>query len=230
MDTKRLDGMQYYLFPSLNPGRAWLSHHDKAFALWCDTWKEVLNGLGCDATHLEEEWGRQDRIACIFEKDTPVAVHLYSFFTLGCAAATKHPYFKNYTPEFFEKLRDLGVESVMSMEYMTIHPEWRRHTAGFHLGAVLGGLALKVMNQNGLEAAIAPARRDHQVHKLAYIYGGDCIVENVTNHNVACDLIACRHDKIHDHPDETVRRLVSSLWRNRVIGVPEPNRGSSQAA
>lgn len=230
MNQDRLGSMQYYLFPSLDPGTRWMKEHDQAFEFWSDTWRKILNGLNFSANNLEEEWGRQDRIACLFDNDKPVAAHLYSFFSLKSKAALSHPYFKNYTPEFFKKLDAMGVESVMSMEYMTIHPEWRKHSSGFHLGAVLGGLALKVMEHHGLEAAIAPARRDHRVHDLAYIYGGECLVENVVNHNVPCDLVACRQTKVHDHPEALVRQHVQSLWRQRIVAISEANIEISRAA
>lgn len=221
MNNRQLENLRYYL---LDPADAPGEHQtqNKTFSFWQSTWETVLQGLGCDASVLVEEFVRQNLIATIFDGENPVAVHLYSFFSLNSKPASLHPYMKQYPPLYFDRLHELGVSRVMSMEYMTIHPDWRKHVTGFHLGAVLASLAFRVMRQYGADAAIAPARRDHRVHDLAYAYGGDCVVEKVMNHNVECDLIACRAAKINNHPSPLVCEWEEKLWASRTEAFPVP--------
>ncbi len=215
MNVRPLENLRYYLMESADIPKQFATEHNRVFSFWYSVWDDILKKLNCDSSVLVDDFVRQDFIASIFEEDRPVAVHLYSFFSLNSIAATQHRYMQMYPPAFSQKLQDLGVSRVMSMEYMTIHPDWRKHNTGFHLGAVLASLAFKVMRQYGADAAIAPARRDHRVHELAYAYGGDCIMEKVMNHNVLCDLIACRAAKITHHPSPLICEWEEKLWASR---------------
>lgn len=208
---------QYYLLPSATPPRELIDVHNKVYHFWKDMWVEVLGQLKADASHLDDDFLRQDFVAAICNDSGVAAVHLYSFFSLDADASRQHRYLAgNYPAEYFEKLIAMGIRTVMSMEYLTVNPAWRKRKADVHIGAALGGLGLEVMKYYGIDAAIAPARRDHKVHLMAYSQGGDCILENVVNHNVACDLIAIRREKVVPSPDRAVDVLQAELWRGRV--------------
>jgi len=107
----------------------------------------------------------------------------------------------------------------MSMEYMTVHPEWRKAQTNVHIGAVLGGLAFEVAKFLNVDAAIAPARRDHKVHEIAYSFGATPIMENVVNHNVSCDLIAGFPPMLHAHKDAGLQKLITDLWKKREMSL-----------
>lgn len=221
MENSPLDRFQYYLLPSANPPVEHLEVHNKAFTLWMDIWKEVFKGLGFDDSKLEDDFIRQDLIACICDGDQPVALHLFTFFSLDSKAARSHAYMKQFPEIFFEKLKRKNIRNVMSIEYMTVHPEWRKGKLPVHLGSVLAGLTFNVMKLYGLDACIAPARRDFKVHELAYLYGGEPIISNVLSHNVPCDFLACINGKILEHPSEEVRGAIGQLWSGRVFAADQ---------
>lgn len=212
--------LRFLILPSANPPESQRSLHDDAYGLWQSVWIKTLQQLGLDPAGLDGEFVRQDLIACIAHGQQPLAVHLYSLFHVGCRAAREHHYLRSNYPElFFAKLAQLGVENVMSFEYMTVHPEARKRSQNLHLGAVLGGLALCTMRAFGAQAAVAPARCDHKINELAYAYGGEPVITGVTNHNVTCDLIAVRSDRICPYPDSAVQDQVTSLWNRREVFV-----------
>ncbi len=209
-----LEKLRFLILPSANPPEHLADLHNKAFRLWKSVWQETLEKLNFSANNLTEEFVRQDLIACITYENNPIAVHLYSFFAIDCEAARTHGYFSSNYPElYFAKLAKEKVRNVMSMEYMTVHPEWRKSKETVHLGGALGGLAVRSMHELGADAAIAPCRRDHKVHEMAYAYGGEPVVANVVNHNVACDLVMIRREKVKAHPSEDVQNLLESLWK-----------------
>lgn len=68
----------------------------------------------------------------------------------------------------------------------------------------------------GADGAIAPARRDHKVHELAPMYGGQSLIERVLNHNVECDLLLCRKSTMKPHDDPEMQVAVERLWEGRI--------------
>ncbi len=207
---------QYYLLPSANPPAHLAQVHNRVYKFWMEIWTGVLQGLNADPGHLADDFLRQDFIAAICSGTDVVAVHLYSIFSLDTLAARGHRYMTDHYPEvFFQRLSELGVRTVMSLEYLTVNPGYRKQPGKVHIGAVTGALGLRVMNQYGVDAVIAPARRDHKIHEMAYAQGGDCVVPEVSVHNVSCDLIAIRREKIIC-PDPQVAELRDDLWKNRV--------------
>lgn len=122
-----LDLLQYYVLPSANPPKHLVEIHNAIFKLWHSVWTQTFRELGLDPSVLHDEFLRQDFITSICHGDQPVTVHLYSFFAIDCLAARQHKYLDgNYPEAYFERLRALDVRHVMSMEYMTVHPGWRR--------------------------------------------------------------------------------------------------------
>jgi len=211
-----LSQLRYLLLPSANPPPELLELHDKTFLLWREVWTETLAKLEFKSENLAEEFVRQDIVACIASGNEPVAIHLYSFFATDSLAARKHGYLSSNYPElFFAKLAKEKVRHVMSMEYMTVHPEWRKHKAALHVASALGGLGLRVAGHFGAQATIAPCRRDHKIHEMAYLHGGEPVIANVLNHNVPCDLVMVRMDKAKAHPDPELSGLVDRLWNSR---------------
>lgn len=208
-----MEQLRYYVLPSANPPPHLVGLHNTIYRMWHGVWAGTFRGLGLDPACLRDEFLRQDFVTAIVCNGQPVTVHLYSFFSIDCDAAREHAYLAgNYPALYFEKLRGLGVRDVMSMEYMTVHPDWRR--ARYPILA--GGLALQVMKLYGADAAIAPARRDHKVHELAPMYGGESLIENVLNHNVACDLLLCRRSTMKPHDDPEIQLALEHLWKCRV--------------
>lgn len=225
MNNELLEGLSFHLFPATTVPDRMGALHDQVYALWRSVWNEVFRGLQLSEAVLADEFGRQHLIGCIANFDVPVAIHLYSFYSLARGAAREQTYLRQYPDTFFAKLRRLGVEEVMSMEYMTVSPDWRKSKQSLHVGAVLGALAPEVARQFGRDAAIAPARRDHKVHELAHSLGGESIIENVLNHNVACDFVAIRTSNMRPHPDPIVAAAVDQLWRVRSQVLPLNDAG-----
>lgn len=207
---------RYTIFSATNPPDRFIGLHDSAYELWLDVWTGVYSGLGLDTSVLKAEFGRQDMIATIFCGDEPVAVHLYSFFSTKSRASLDQSYMAQYPKEFYSGLEAAGLRSVMSLEYMTVNPAWRKGRFPVHMGSVLVGLSCEVMKYFGHEASIAPARRDHKVHEIAYAFGGEPVLANVISHNVPCDLLAIRADRCHEHADSAIRAMIADLWKHRI--------------
>lgn len=230
MNPEEISKLQYFLFSPKNPSDLYLNVHNRVYQLWKNVWEQTLQELRLPTHELANEFGRQNRIVAICHQFQPVAIHLYSHFHLGSRASQESSYLaENYPPLFFEKLKQRGIKTVMSMEYMTVHPDWRKSRGSIHIGAVLGALGLNCMKLHQLDACIAPARKDHKVHLLAHAQGGESIISDVFNHNVICDLVLLERNKVIDHPNPDISQLVKQLWSSRIEDSSGPTSHSNQS-
>lgn len=225
----QLDKLRYILLPAKRPIRQHLNLHNETFLLWRKVWGQVFDVLKFDTSHLEDDFMRQDVIAVICYENTPIAIHLYTSMSIESIAARSHSYLKQYPEEFFAKLESKRVKNIMSLEYMTVHPDWRKGKFPVHIGSILVGLAFQLMDILQVDASIAPARRDHKVHEIAYAFGAEPILEDVLNHNISCDLLACFPENRHPHADKNIQNLVNFLWENRENFVTEEKNTKIQS-
>ena len=209
--------LQYYLLSPRNPPPEYSKLHDDVFEFWLGVWRPVLAGLGYSDTHLHEDFIRQDIISCICSNEEVVGAFLYSFFSLDIKATTTFRYMDNYPEIFFKKIQKLGVKTVMATQYLAVHPDWRgKKNPPVPLGLIIAGLSNRVRDEYGVDAGIGPTRRDHKVTELFYAHGGDCIIANVENHNVSCDMIANIRGRTHEHASPKIRKIEDMLWANRI--------------
>lgn len=211
------EGLQYCLLSPRNPATKYTELHNKVYNFWMQEWKVRLAELNYDESHLNDDFIRQDIISCILAKDQVAAVLLFSFFSLDTVASQEFRYMKNYTPEYFEKIRTAGVRSVMSMQYFAVHPEWRgRKKPTMPIGLFMVGLTNQIIKNYDIDASIGLARQDHKVGDLVYAHGGQCIIPSVSSHNDICDLVVTYKENIQPHPSKDIARIEDYLWQNRV--------------
>lgn len=217
MDEKIRD-LQYYLLSARNPLPDQIELHDKVFQFWLSIWKPTLAELNYSDSHLHEDFIRQDLVSCICYKGEVVGVLLFSFFCLGPHAIMEFRYIKdNFNLLYFQKIKSYGVRSVMSMQYLAVHADWRgKKNPPFPISILLVGLAHKVRDLHNIDAAIAPARRDFGAGDPCIAHGGDRIQEKVMSHNVECDLVASIKGRTHNHPDIKIQSSVDYLWDNHI--------------
>ena len=221
--TNLIQDFRYYLLPARNPPLHLTGLHDQVFGFWMEVWSKEMAALGVDASHLHDDFIRQDLISCICTPKEVLGILLFSFFSLEIKAATHFRYFTdNFPAEFFEKLRMMGVRSVMPCQYMAVHPDWcGRKKPTIPISLLLAGLSNRVRDQYGIDAGIAPMRSDRKIANLFDPYGSTRVIENYVSHNVACDLVANVRGLTHPHPSTEIQQIENALWRTRVDGSRE---------
>lgn len=209
---------QYYLMPGKCPKNfEHIPFYNRIYTYWKIFWEDILKNLDGTTKINSDEFLRQDIVPVIMNGDEIVAIHLYTTFDLRCQTSIDHSYIAgNYPHSFIERLMEREATHLMSMEYLTVSPSWRKSRLGYSMAHVLLGLGLNVLKYEGLDAGIAPTRQDYKMHELAYTYGFDQIIPDVMMHNVKCDLVACFPQNIKHHPNLQVNRVVHELWENRI--------------
>jgi hypothetical protein len=209
--------LTYLLMPGKCPKNfEYLKQYELAYAYWKAFWTHVYAEADSASAFVLDDFYRQDIICGIFAKDEVVALHLYSFFNLETQAVKDHHYFAFYPPSFSQYLRQNRSSLVMSMEFMTANPKWRKKTSGVSFAEVIGTCGLKVLACSEADAAIAPARKDVKVHEMAKRTGFDVWQENVVKRNFICDIIVGFRDRVHANEDLQVQRIADQLWTQRI--------------
>ena len=211
------NGLRYVLLPG-NPGPEFRHRplYNSVYRFWRDVWSAVFTEAGNPAALVADDFMRQDYIPVILSGDQVVAAHFYTFFDLYNAVTRDHRYFSIFPPDVLSKLEDRRATYLMSMEFLTVNPEWRKAFVELSLAAVISSLGLRLMKTQGADAAIAPARKKTKVDQLAYLLGATCLKTDVSRGNLDCDLIAVFRDDVKPHTDPRVVSLVEDLWTARL--------------
>jgi hypothetical protein len=189
--------------------------NNQAFEFWRTFWAKVYGDAGSPESLVCDDFLRQEMVTIIRHEKKIVGLHLYSFFNLEQQAIKLHRYFQFYPEKFFEYLRQTDVKEVMSLEFLTIDPEWRKSVTGVSLAEVLIACATKCIHSHGADAGIAPARTDNKVNQMAYHQGYECFQAGITKRNFQVDLIVGFKDQLKATPNPEVNSLADKFWRER---------------
>lgn len=212
-----LKNLQYWILPSANPAQGHVEKHNQIFDFWMGSLIAAYAETNNDPKQLLDEFIYQDFITAICHGDQVIATLLLSFYSIDAKAARAFRYLKdNYPDIYFEKLKRKGATTLMSMQYLTIHPDWRKSQQSVHIATVIVVLGRMFGEGSGIDATIAVARADRKVNEMVYALGGECVIASVENHNTPCDLIAMYKNKPYKIPTEEMNKLVHSLWESRV--------------
>ncbi len=211
------EDLSYCILPSADPRAEYVDLHNRVFNFWKDSLAAAFAETGNDPATLIDDFVRQDLITAILYKNEVVATLLLSFYTLEADAAREFRYLKdNYPETYIRKLKNHGVKTVMSMQYLTVRPDWRKKNKPVHLAPTIFALAQFIQRDFNIDAIVSVVRRDNKVNDLVYSLGGECIVADVENHHTPCDLIVMYKDKPQKYPSNHVKDLTRSLWSRRV--------------
>jgi hypothetical protein len=193
-----------------------LELHNRAFLYWKKFWTDVFKEISGERVQ-PDDFFRQSLVCVLSLGDEIVALHLYTFFSLESSAALEHSYFKsNYKPESITRMRAAGIRTVMSMEYLTLNENFRHARTGLPLASVVIGLGYQVMSESGVDAMIAPCRRDLKVDRKAAEFGAEPISEEFIHHAVPVILMMTARQRLKLHPDPAVNAGVELLWKKKM--------------
>lgn len=222
---KDIAKFKYHILPGKCPADFQnISLHNEAYKYWKEFWDEFFkeNHQPGEMRNRKDDFTRQDGITAItFEKQI-VAMQLHTVFNIQSQAAREHSYInRSFNPEFFEKLQTRGIQSVMSFEWLTVDPAWRKTVTNFSFSQVIIALGLRLQKLWGVDAAIAISRNDVKVTQTAEALGFDVIMPHVSLHGKSCDLIAAFRETERTGLPTQLLGVVDFLWKTRDDGEGE---------
>lgn len=157
-----------------------------------------------------------DFIIGITHKDLVVACHMYSLFDLDLIPTRHKAYLSGLNQSSWDFLKQNNYSKLMSLEYLTVHPEFRKRIIGFSLADTLIALGLKCLKTLNHSAVIGYSRTDLGVDKAAEKSGAINVQSGIIKFGNPCNFQVVPADHIQPHPNEKVRSIIEDLWSRRV--------------
>lgn len=210
----RVKKLKYAILAGHDAAEEATNLHNGAYRLWKESWRETYKELKTEAKLKADDFTRQDIVSALFHGEEAVSLLLHTIYNLNLDAVRDHSYLAGYPADVVARLRAEGSLKVMSMEYLTLSPRWRRSEVGVPIAEVIIGLSVKIVETLGVNA-VAVTRVDRSVNDMFAGFGATLLAPNLKMHNVAVDLMKLEHSEIRPNPDPAVNDLIKSFWRNR---------------
>ncbi len=210
------------------PGGRYSELYEDVYSKWKETWTQIFAEVGSPGAFSADAFFRCDLIPVILHGQKIVAFYLATVYPLQPSWVKDHSYFSIFTKATSEKLVHRGVRNVMSYEFMTVLPEWRKSTLGFSLGAVLGELGLSIRDELNCDAAVGVARIQNKVDQIAHNIGGFTLEKEARRGNLVCEIVGFMKETDRTHPDRVAHNLTIDLWTKKttidITGNPRPSK------
>ena len=187
-------------------------------------WQKVFTETGTPETWSADHFFRQDVIPVLHIDNEIIAAHFYTFFHLDLDVTNDHEYFSIYTKEAMQTLRNHPAKTLMSMEFLSVNPEWRKSKVDFSIGELMINLGLNVMKSFQADVALGVARKVVKVDKMAINTGFSLIAEDIKRGNLVCDLYAFYKDSAPPAMNDEQSELLSLLWSKKQVTEQKANR------
>jgi hypothetical protein len=190
---------------------------NKVYKTWEGIWREVFGAVGQADALSPDEFYRQKILALITNEQSEfVGMHLYTFFDLNSLPDRNHSYFDGIAEFSFERIKAMKMMRIMSMEYLTVSPDWRKSKSGISWSDVIIGLGQKVLSLSTFDAVCGTPREGVGVDKATDRLGWITIQPEIKKYDYVCSLVACARPNFKDHPDQSIQQLIDELWTNRI--------------
>lgn len=181
---------------------------NEVYGLWEDTFGHVLNSAGVELDH--DDFFRCHTAGVLLYKNEVVGFNLFTTFDLGLRAHRNHNYFKDLDPQFVKSVTKQG-SKIMTMEYFTLAPLWRKQSQEIPWGEILTGLGLHYMDQSPAEIVVGTPRVDLKVDVMCERLGAT-IQGHIEKMNYKCAIAVFekKMERCFDNP--LTHHWVRKLW------------------
>ncbi|MEZ4815970.1 MAG: hypothetical protein R3A80_12335 [Bdellovibrionota bacterium] len=201
--------------------------HERIFTEWKVFWESHFQETKSSAQLFSDELLRTTYVLVLHKKELPIGILFSSIWNLWNPVHQHSRYLSNYPAEVKSEFQALRYNSVLSLEYLTIRPDWRYSKCALPLSEVLLGLGLKMFHQNeNVDAAISIARRAVKVQDRMAGWGMR-EVHHMTLHNNPCTITTCnRLEYKKDNADLRINCLTNYfLEKQKRVGFSDLQEG-----
>ncbi len=211
--SKRIQG---YVLPGHCPANfEALDIYSATYRFWRGVYSDVYSKTQSLESLNTDNFYRQDEIFSLVFEQQVVGCILFSYHNTLADSAWDLKYFHDLSPEMTAKIRSAAPRSLMLMESLTVHPEWRRSATGLPLAEILLGIAMKAFQLSGCNVLVGTPRVDVKVHKLCALYGGECL-GTIAKSGYHCETFVFTSDKNHENPQPQTAKHIESFWESRI--------------
>ena len=220
LGTKIRDAKYYILSGKLSPDSQHFEIYKNTYELWTKTWKKVFGDVGSFEAFSPDDFYRQDYIPVIASGNEPIAAHFYSLFHIDNPAAMDHHYFEIFSEEVIASLRSRGIKKMMSMEFLTVNPEYRKTNTNISFAEIQIVLGSKLMSEINFDIALGVAIKAAKIDKMAIKLGFNVLDSHAKRGNLVCDIVGRHSFSVGEifHPNSELNSYIENLWSNRIYG------------
>ncbi len=183
------------------------------YQIWKKTFAEVVESRGGKLD--PDDFFRGDYIAAISKDDQVVCICLLSVFDLKLTSSKEHHYIRTLNDSTINKLISKNQSRIMSLEYLNVLPEWRKHNSEVNWAEVMLGLGNKLMDQSVADGLIGMPRIDRKVDEVLLRLGAYPIQDPVDKMGYPCAILFFDKQKNRHFDNLTIEKYVQSLWRDK---------------
>lgn len=204
-----MQGFHYLLLNLHNHDPIYTGLINQIFELWEHTFAKVArqNESALDP----DEFFRSHYIGALMYDEEIVGFNLFTNFDLSLISATRHRYFQSLGACSPERLSLSKVKKVMTMEYFTITPAWRKQMKDAPWGEILTGMGLKFLDNSGADAILGTPRIDLKVHEMCYRLGAYDFQAPVERLNYKCAVVLFPKSSERKFENPLTQRWVKKL-------------------
>lgn len=204
-----MDDFKLHLVSYHQPDKSQISLMNRIYENWKEVFAEVLQ---CAGGALDpDDFFRSDFVLAISDKENIVALGTLTFFDLRLESTLDHHYLRALNPETPDRLLEKNIHCLLSLEYLTVHPAWRKKEVSVLWAEILMGVALKIMDESPADALIGTPRIDLKVTDICRNLEAREIQQAIQKMNYPCAVVLFEKKAARTFKNPETQRYVQLL-------------------
>lgn len=222
---------QLYLLDAQTPAEKEFELFRQTYQFWHHIWDTTFKELKNKGLQDSDEFHRQKEICVLTSAHNQVIGSFsFSWFDLRFQSHAQHSYFKLYPQPVMDYFAKNGLQKIMTMGYLCVHPEWRKSKLGPFVAEVLVGATCKRFLESDADVLITFTRNNRKMNELGYRHGARCVLGKQVGHNVEVDYIAWHREDVKPTSIPGLPPRIDKLWNSRIESFQERNFTNIKAA
>lgn len=189
----------------------------QTFQVWKAVWENELSAIGRMRSLRADDLIRYDLACCLMYGDQPIGAHLYSFYNLkSLLHRDTHCLLTYFDENSLNLCLSKGCQILMSYEYLTVSPNFRKREVPIRFGDLLLRLGVKVFLSTHAEGIVTCTRDTRRVHEMIERVEFERVRSGFQIHNEDSSLYVYLKKDDLTLKDSDLDPLVEDLWINRV--------------
>ncbi len=209
-NDKRLESAQCHFLPiRYRPNFYRFDLLNKTFDAWSKCWKEVSETTNYEFN--ENDFFTKDCVLSLTTSQGEVfGCLLITFNHFDNICSTKTNFIKRFNKPYQEFLKARQLKNVISLEYLTVPKEFRRHPK-VSVSRTLTYLGYRYMENTEFSAALVQTRDDVKVYKVCNELGGTQVSKTKIN-GLDGSFFVFEKSQLRPPEDPYLKMYVDSLW------------------
>lgn len=213
MADQQIKNLNYLVVPTKLTRAA--KEQNDVYEFWIQHWTKAFKETGSPEEGWESHFIKADLVTALRDGNAVLTCHLYSFYDLRSKATLASEYFSYLQPSSVQKMRDLNLNSLMSLEYLGVDPAYHHNSAGVSLGKLTVELGARLGEALGLDAVFGTPISTTKTDKMMDNIGALTFESGIQKYGYELKLQAAPVNPRAPSLDPKVRAIADQLWPAR---------------